>query len=142
MVDEQKYLRRLARLEQDLEGLLKYRGITVDRLAANLDARWAAERGLHVVIEGILDLGAHVLASDFGVQGGGYRESATLMVEHEIVSTTSLPRIASFRNVLVHEYVKMDLAVLEDILSTGLDDLRTCVDDLRKRAWESDGNSG
>jgi uncharacterized protein YutE (UPF0331/DUF86 family) len=139
MVDEQKYLRRLARLEQDLEGLLTYRGITVDRLAAELDVRWAAERGLHVVIEGILDLGAHVLASDFGVQGRGYRESATLMVEQGIVSTPTFPRIASFRNVLVHEYVKMDLAVLEDILSAGLDDLQTCVNDLRKRAWEHGG---
>lgn len=136
MVDEERFLARLARLELDLSGLVKLRGLTVERLEAQIGTRWAAERGLHVVIEGILDLGAHVLGSEFSIQGMTYRDTAEKMVEKGVVTVTSFPRIASFRNVLVHEYVDLDVRIVAELLAGGLDDLSRCVDDLRRRAWE------
>ncbi len=139
MVDEERFLTRLAGIEQDLAALEKYRGMTVERLASDLDARWAAERGLHVVIDGLLEIGAHVLSSDFGIQTFAYRETAERMVEKGIVKAAGFPRIASFRNVLVHEYVKMDLGILAGILADGVGDLSACAGDLRQRSWQKNG---
>lgn len=136
MVDEERFLARLARLELDLAELLKLRGLGVERLKAEVGTRWAAERGLHVVIEGILDLGAHVLGSEFSIQGMTYRDTTEKMVEAGVVTVSAFSRIASMRNILVHEYVDLDVQIVADLLDGGLDDLSRCVDDLRRRAWE------
>jgi uncharacterized protein YutE (UPF0331/DUF86 family) len=135
MVDEERFQSRLARVEEDLGALRRFGGIDAARLADDLELRWAAERGLQVVIEGLLEIGAHVLASEFGLQSFGYRDIAERMVEKGIVTVEGFPRIASFRNVLVHEYVRMDLEILAAVLSTGLDELVRCASDLRRRAW-------
>jgi uncharacterized protein YutE (UPF0331/DUF86 family) len=136
MVDEERFLARLARLELDLAELEKLRDAQGGKIATDVGARWAAERGLHVVIEGILDLGAHVLGSEFQIQGTTYRETAERMVEKGVVTVSSFPRIASFRNVLVHEYVDLDAQIVADLMAGGIDDLSACVDDLRRRAWQ------
>jgi len=136
MVDEERFLARLARLELDMAELVKLSGLEVDQLKSEVGTRWAAERGLHVVIEGILDLGAHVLGSEFSVHGLTYRDTAEKMVEKGVVTVSSFPRIAAFRNILVHEYVDLDVQIIADLLAGSLDDLSTCADDLRRRAWE------
>mgnify|MGYP001113216354 CR=1 FL=1 len=138
MVDEERFLTRIGRVEADLVELRSMKGTTAEQLTADLRLRWAAERGLHVVIEGLLDLGEHVLASEFGVQTSTYRETALRMVEKGIVTgpvASTFPDTASFRNVLVHEYIRIEMKVLERLLGSGIEDLSAVARDLRDRAW-------
>ena len=139
MVNEEKYLTRLGRLEQDIEQLKKMVGVNVAELSRDTSKRWALERGLHIVIEGILDLGEHILASDFNIQTSTYRETAEKMAEVGIVhgeAAQRLPQIASFRNILVHEYVAMDLQILAELFNSGVSQLAEIIGDLRDRSWE------
>ncbi|MDD5309323.1 MAG: DUF86 domain-containing protein [Deltaproteobacteria bacterium] len=138
MVDEARFLFRLGRLEADLAELSKRRGMSARELSSNLATRWSVERGLHVVIEGLLDLGEHILSSDFCIQTTTYRETAVRMAEKGIVrdaAATALPRLASFRNVLVHEYVRIDLEILARLLEEDIDALLLAARDIRNREW-------
>jgi len=138
MVNEEKFLIRLGLLEEDIDQLKKMTGISANELSRDTTKRWALERGLHVVIEGILDLGEHILASDFNVQTSTYRETAEKMRELGVVTgeaAKKLPQIASFRNILVHEYVAMDLEIFAELFRTGIVHLEEAIGCLRDREW-------
>ena len=54
------------------------------------------------------------------------RESFRLLAEHGIIPghiSASLERMVGFRNVLVHQYQKLDISVMVDVIENRLDDL-------------------
>ena len=53
-------------------------------------------------------------------------ESFTLLQQHGIIDIALLPRLRGmvhFRNLAVHQYQRIDLAIVQAVIETGLDDL-------------------
>jgi uncharacterized protein YutE (UPF0331/DUF86 family) len=104
---------RLLRLEEVISRLEE-----LDRLAppgAPEDFRdtWAAERGLQVGCEIILDVGNHVLSAHFGASPDDYEDILRQLAARGVVDETLYERLkglGGFRNILVHGYLAIDPA--------------------------------
>ncbi len=81
------------------------------------------ERNLEVAIGIILDIGNHVIA-DYGWESPDkYGQVFAILAEHGVIPQTFAERsvgMANFRNILVHEYTKIDHRTVYNILQTKL----------------------
>ena len=114
--------RAMAELERVAQELEKYVGTTADEMRASLSLRWTIERGLLAGLTLIFPRrGAHPEA---GLrEGGGDIRGAPLGTEGAGVISDelykSLRGAGGFRNVLVHEYVEVDLEEVASVLDKG-----------------------
>lgn len=104
-------LRRLARL---------------DRLRHDIREQRFIEHTLQVGIQAALDVASHIVSDEALGEPVTNRQLFDLLARAEWLDAalaTRLSRMAGFRNVLVHGYDDVDLAVVEDIVRHRLDDL-------------------
>lgn len=86
-----------------------------------------AERYLQLSIEILLDVGKLVIASEMFRRPEDNQDIFDVLREEKIISTKLYARfsgIAQFRNILVHEYEKIDRETLYKKLKMHLDDFR------------------
>ena len=62
LVDHELLTAKLQELERYLNNLKKYQGISPSALENDLDQLWIIQRGLHLCIQLVLDIGNHILA--------------------------------------------------------------------------------
>ncbi|APM39264.1 type VII toxin-antitoxin system HepT family RNase toxin [Clostridium kluyveri] len=90
----------------------------------------AAERFLHLSIECILDIGNHVI-SDMGYRKPeNNRDIFLVLYENNILDEKikiNLCNMASFRNILVHDYIKLDRELVYGIINNDLKDIEEFV---------------
>ena len=123
----------LAGLEQVARELEKYRDTTAEMLATNLSLRWTVERGLLVGLGLIFQIADHILARAFQRSVDTYEG---LLLELKAVSVISeelyrrLKGSGGFRNILVHEYIKVDLKEVTSVLRDAPDTFRAFCDEV------------
>jgi uncharacterized protein YutE (UPF0331/DUF86 family) len=86
---------------------------------------WALERGMQLAAQALFDVGNHVLAGAFGTRPKDYAEVAPELARRGVIGedlAARLQGLAGFRNLLVHEYAKVDPALVRQLLGTRLDD--------------------
>jgi len=91
--------------------LLKYKDIKEEEIISNLSIRWIIERGILAGISIILDIGNHILASQYRIYPDTYEDVLKEMFSKGIISQEIYSKIkgmGSFRNILAHEYIKID----------------------------------
>ncbi len=88
----------------------------------------AAESYLRRSLEALLDIGRHILAKGFGTGVSQYKEIATRLAEHNVLSAEnarSLHVMAGYRNRLVHFYHEVSPEELYNICANQLGDIET-----------------
>jgi len=126
MKDTGLIMEKLKELDRYLKQLKVYKEITTEELADNLDQLWIVERGLHLSIQILLDIGNHLLA-EAGITVEDYSGIFVKLAELGVIPVEFGKRIkgmAGFRNILVHEYANVDLKKLVAVLREGLTDFR------------------
>jgi uncharacterized protein YutE (UPF0331/DUF86 family) len=91
---------------------------------------------LQVAIQAALDVASHVVSDERLGEPRTNRELFTLLARQGLLPAElgdRLGRMAGFRNVRVHGYQDVDLAVVQDILVNRLDDLLVFVRTIRTR---------
>ena len=114
--------RHLAALREALANLQRHSGRKAQELRANADLRWAIERGLQLCVQNALDVATHITAAS-GLDSPDYTSAIDRLAELGAIPAefaTRLRPIAGFRNVLVHGYLQVDLAVVEQVLTEKL----------------------
>ncbi len=94
-----------------IDELRKYREITEEDLKENLSLRWTIERGLLAGINIIFDIANHILASKYKYYPSTYEDSLKELYLRGVFSKelySKIKGIGSFRNILAHEYIKID----------------------------------
>ena len=102
---------RLLKLEQAISRLEELGRADCGILRTSFRDAWAAERGLQIASEILLDVGNHVLAAHFGDSATDYENVITKLAEHTVVDEglrSRLKGLGGFRNVLVHGYLELD----------------------------------
>jgi len=125
-MDVELIMEKLKELDRYLKQLERYKGITATELEIDLDKTWIVERGLHLSIQILLDIGNHILAAE-GITVEGYADIFIRLAELGIIPFKFAEKIrgmSGFRNILVHEYARIDLNKLVEVLNTSLSDLR------------------
>ena len=127
MVDRDVLARRLLVLSECLTELARPEARDPARLAADTVLRAAVERWLQVAIEACVDLASHVIADEGWTPPGTGREAFLVLAGHGRLPLDLAERLGSavgLRNVLVHDYVAVDLARLAHVVAEDLGDLR------------------
>jgi uncharacterized protein YutE (UPF0331/DUF86 family) len=125
------------KLLRDNTDYLKTEGFearTFQEYAGNIRLKKAVERSLHVAVEACLDIARHVIAREGFRFPQDYQDAFRILAEEQIVSQELLPSLldmARFRNLIVHDYAKIDDAKVYHILKTRLSDFDAFADAVR-----------
>jgi uncharacterized protein YutE (UPF0331/DUF86 family)/predicted nucleotidyltransferase len=128
VVDAQIVVRRLLVLSEALQDLARPEARDGRALAEDRVLRAAVERWLQVAIESCIDLAYHVAADAGWPPSESARSAFLLLTSHGVIAhdlAERLGRAAGLRNLLVHDYVSVDLATLAHVVAHDLGDLRT-----------------
>ena len=125
MVDRNIILARVTTIRESVRRLVALAALSEKAFRADADACAIAERHLQVAIQSVIDIGNHVVADlDLGT-ATDYKEIFVLLAKHRIISkalAAKLGAMAGMRNVLVHDYLKVDRGLVYDTLRHDLCD--------------------
>jgi len=116
--------RHLAALREALTNLRRHAGSTPEMLRADMDLRWAIEHGLQLCAQNAIDIATH-LAATAGLDASDYASALDRLTGMNVLPAAfgaHFRQIAGFRNVLVHDYIEVDLEVVCAVLAERLDD--------------------
>ncbi len=126
MVDRDLLLRKLADLDLYLSQVAEYRGISLQDYRGDWKTQRIVERTLQMAIEVCADVANHVIA-DRGLRvPATYSEAFDVLAEAGMLpgpERDTMVRIVGFRNVIVHEYARIDAEIVVRILRQHIDDL-------------------
>jgi uncharacterized protein YutE (UPF0331/DUF86 family) len=107
-----------------LESIRKY---DVDRFVQDPFIHGTAERNLHLTIECLLDIGNHVISDRGYRKPESYADIFRILAEKGVIPADlceELVGMAAFRNVLVHDYLRLDRRKVYQILGEKLPTLK------------------
>jgi uncharacterized protein YutE (UPF0331/DUF86 family) len=125
MVDKILILRKLADLQEYIGQVREYSNIKVAEYSKDWKTQRIVERTLQMMIETCADLASHII-SDSGFRvPQTYADTFKVLYENKIISKglfSKLEKMAKFRNIIVHQYDKIDEAIIVGILKKDLND--------------------
>jgi uncharacterized protein YutE (UPF0331/DUF86 family) len=134
-VDPQVVGARLAALDQYLRFLDESARFDLSAFTSDPWKYAAAERFLHLAIESVLDIGTHCIVGLGLPRPSTYGDILPTLVEAGIVTAETareLASIAGFRNLLVHDYTRIDRARVHAFLTSRLDGFRRFAADIAR----------
>jgi len=93
--------------------------------SGSLSRTWSIEHGLQIAIQIVIDIGNHILASIRENEIDEYVDIIDKLGEKNVIPLSFAKKIrdmAGFRNILVHEYTRVDLKQVYEILQERLGD--------------------
>jgi uncharacterized protein YutE (UPF0331/DUF86 family) len=127
VVDGDLLRRKLTELAEYVTQVSEYRDLTVERYRADWKTQRIVERTLQIAIEACLDIASHVLADRRLRAPSTYGETFEILVEGGLMSPglgQVMVEMTGFRNVIVHEYARVDAEAVVRILRAHLEDFR------------------
>ena len=125
MVNRLLLERILADIKSNIMELKNAKDITWEVYRTDIRERRFVERTLHITIEGCIDAAQHIISDEKMREPTSYRDTFMVLTENKILKPDDLSRfenIASFRNLLVHYYEKVDDAIVYRIFKNNLSD--------------------
>jgi uncharacterized protein YutE (UPF0331/DUF86 family) len=127
VVDRDLLLRKLADLDQYVAQAAEFQAITPEEYRRDWKTQRIVERTLQMAIEACLDAANHLVADRHLRVASSYAEIYDVLGEAGLLEDRlrkTMIRMARFRNILVHDYERIDPAVVIRILREDLDDFR------------------
>lgn len=131
MVKPEIIAERLEKLKNYLKILKTVRKFNFERFDTDPFIHGTAERYLHLSIECVLDVGNHVISDRSCRKPETYGEIFEILAEEKIISKKlllELKGLAAFRNILVHDYLKLDRKKIYEVIQNRL----KCFENLAK----------
>ncbi len=130
-----KYLDEIAAETIDIEKTIGQKGNKKNGLVQDPHILKSFKYSTIVIAEAIASTLQHILAKKYNVVIDGYMAVFSNSKENKVISTKLLTRLQPFfrfRNMLVHQYWRVDNKVFENNLRDGLNDFRMFVNEIRK----------
>jgi uncharacterized protein YutE (UPF0331/DUF86 family) len=125
MVDKSLVLRKFAELEENLRQIGDYSNISVKEYSEDWKVQRIVERTLQMMIEICVDIASHIV-SDAGYRvPKSYADTFRVLHENENISEDlfgKMEKMAKFRNIVIHQYSKVDAEIVVNILKRDLND--------------------
>ncbi len=143
MVDKTLILRKLAELEEYLNQISEFSSVSADEYSGNWKTQRIVERTLQIMIELCIDIAGHIISDRKLRVPVGYADTFRSLWEAGLINPGMLDimeKMAKFRNIVVHQYESVDIAIVIMILRKHLDDFLVFRDAILKMF--SDTNLG
>jgi len=125
MVDEALLLRKVSELEEYLKQIREYKGIHLEEYRNDWKIQRIVERTLQMMIETCVDIAGHIISDKKSRIPVSYADTFKVLEESGIFSNQlfeKMEKMAKFRNVVVHQYDKVDAEIVVGILQRDLED--------------------
>jgi len=125
MPDRDVVLAKVAAIQKCLRRIKDITGLNPDRLD-DIDAQDIFVLNLQRSIQSAIDLATHIVASEGLGIAETIRGNFVLLEDAKIITKTLSKRMQSmvgFRNIAIHDYTTLDVAILKAILSKNLKDI-------------------
>jgi uncharacterized protein YutE (UPF0331/DUF86 family) len=126
VVDRDLILRKLADLDLYLRQVAEYREVSLEGYRGDWKTQRIVERTLQMAIELCVDVANHVIADQGLRVPATYAEAFDVLAEAGMLpgpERDAMVRMVGFRNVIVHEYARVEAEIVVRILRQHLDDL-------------------
>ena len=130
-----KYLDEIAAETIDIEKIIGRKSKKKDGSVLDPHMLKSLKYSTIVIAEAIAGTLQHILAKKYNVVIDGYMAVFSKSRDNKVISTELLTRLQPFfrfRNMLVHQYWRVDNNVFENNLRNGLNDFRLFVNEIRK----------
>ncbi len=124
-VDEQVVMSRLERMRQHVKFLKKITQVPLEEFLADARNHLSAQHATQLAIECAIDIGSHIVSAlDLGPVETYAKIFETLALNKIITRPLSekMCRMTAFRNILVHEYLAVDLKLVFENIEKGTGD--------------------
>jgi uncharacterized protein YutE (UPF0331/DUF86 family) len=131
MVNQVLLERIVAEIKSDVTDLKNSDDISWDVYRTDKRSRRFVEQTLHIIIEGCIDAAQHIISDEQMREPTSYRDTFAVLAENKILLPEDLPRfedIASFRNLLVHYYERVDDVIVFGVFKNHLSDFEIFTD--------------
>ena len=125
MVDEALILRKLGELEEYLRQIKEYENVPVEKYEEDWKTQRIIERTLQMMIETCADICAHIISDKNYRIPTSYADTFKVLEENGIINLhllEKLSKMAKFRNVIVHQYDRVDAEIVVGILRRNIGD--------------------
>ncbi|MCP2239502.1 DUF86 domain-containing protein [Thermoanaerobacterium thermosaccharolyticum] len=109
--------------------------VNEENIKVDMIKYWGIERGIQISIECVIDI-SNIIISALGIEKPDtYKESILALSKVGVLPQTfarNVSNMVSFRNILVHDYMKVEEKIIVDILKNHLDDFVKYIDYINK----------
>jgi uncharacterized protein YutE (UPF0331/DUF86 family) len=122
---------KLSSIRRYLDILASYRTVSLEEVESDTTLRGAIERYLYLLAQAAIDLADAFIAFRKLRKPATMAESFAILQEAGLLSrelAARLARMAGFRNILAHDYERLDYRIVLDVLHHHLRDVEDLVD--------------
>jgi uncharacterized protein YutE (UPF0331/DUF86 family) len=130
MVRRDVIIIRIDKLKEYLNNLDSIKKYDKETYLSNPIIYGASERFLHLAIECLLDIANHVISDQNFRKPENNRDIFEVLFENKVINVglkNNLSRMAGFRNILVHDYLKLNRSIVYNIINNQLQDMEDFV---------------
>jgi uncharacterized protein YutE (UPF0331/DUF86 family) len=127
MIDKEVIESKLRFLEEYLVDLREFEKITLRDYQTSKKNQRFVERTLHLACESCLDIAAHIVSRLGFRQPRDNKDLFQILFENKVISEdvcTAMIKMAKFRNIVVHDYARIDPAIVINITKNNLGDFK------------------
>ena len=133
MIDRDVIDSKMRFLREYLQDLEAYAGITLAQYRASKKDQRYVERTLHLACESCLDIANHLISRKGFREAKDNKDLFIILNENGVLTDSvqsAMVKMAQFRNIVVHDYTRIDPGIVVGILNRNLDDFRSFARDV------------
>jgi len=128
LVDKLLIGRKLTQLETYLGQISEFSKVSIAAYKSDWRTQRIVERTLQMLIELCIDIANHIISDEGMRLPSGYADTFAVLMENKVINRSllkTMDEMAKFRNVVVHQYEKIDPAIVVSILHNNLKDFES-----------------
>ena len=126
MVDRDLIVAKAGSIQKHLKRITAKSDVDMNTFLSDIDRQEVISFNLHLAIENCIDIAAHIISEEgYGVPGSA-SDMFYILEENSYVSrelTEKMVKAIGLRNLIVHEYAKVDLKHLYQIIQKDIGDI-------------------
>lgn len=127
MIDHEVVESKLRFLQEYLTDLAEYEDFSLNDYRIKKKDQRFVERTLHLACESCIDIAAHIISRKGLREPKDNKDLFVILFENSIISEqahNTMIKMARFRNIIVHDYARIDPEIVLGILKRDVDDLK------------------
>ena len=126
---------KISSVKKYLKILENYKGYSKDELEKDINIKGAVERYLYLAIQSTIDLAEAVISYKEIRKPATLGETFYILEEEKIIDTKlreELVKMTGFRNIIAHDYEKINYNIVYDILQNKIKDIENFGEIIKK----------
>lgn len=128
MVNRSIALRKISRIRYYLSRIKEHGHIPLQEFLHDVNTQDIILHNLQLGIQGCIDLGSHIVSDEGWGIPGSFSEIFYLLKDKGVISrdlSEKMIAMVGFRNIVIHEYEKVDLKIVYEIIQKDIVDIES-----------------